>query len=102
MSLVTCGECGKQVSNLAQACPGCGAPIAGATAAKAVGQPAVTTELTSKALKKQVLIAWLIVIVGLFMMFGDSPTAKAIGGVFTLIGLLVAITAKARSWWHHG
>lgn len=102
MSLVTCGECGKQVSSLAQACPGCGAPIAGATAARAVGQPAVTTELTSKALKKQTLVAWAILIVGLFMLFGESPTTKAVGAVFMFIGALLGVTAKARSWWHHG
>lgn len=27
MALIECGECGKQVSGLASACPGCGAPV---------------------------------------------------------------------------
>ena len=102
MSLVTCGECGKQVSSLAQACPGCGAPIVGAAAAKAVGQAAVTTELTSKALKKQVLVAWLLVIFGLFMAFGEQPGMKAVGFAMVIFGAIVGITARARAWWHHG
>ena len=29
MALISCGECGKQISDKATACPGCGAPIAG-------------------------------------------------------------------------
>ena len=28
MALIKCGECGKEVSDKAASCPGCGAPIA--------------------------------------------------------------------------
>ncbi len=31
MALVTCPDCGKEVSDRAPACPGCGAPIATST-----------------------------------------------------------------------
>lgn len=33
MALITCKECGKEVSSLAAACPHCGAPIAATTSA---------------------------------------------------------------------
>jgi len=32
MALIKCGECGKEVSDKAVSCPGCGAPIAGPSA----------------------------------------------------------------------
>ena len=35
MALVSCSECGKQVSDLATACPGCGAPPTGRPSAVA-------------------------------------------------------------------
>jgi len=44
MALIECGECRRQVSNKAPACPGCGAPIAAsvpATAAPATSRPAL-------------------------------------------------------------
>lgn len=33
MALVLCVECGRDVSSLAQACPGCGCPVAHSTGA---------------------------------------------------------------------
>ena len=32
MSLIKCTECGREISNRAASCPGCGAPVAGAVA----------------------------------------------------------------------
>ncbi|MFM2323575.1 MAG: zinc-ribbon domain, partial [Pseudomonadota bacterium] len=29
MALITCNECGRQISDRASSCPGCGAPVAG-------------------------------------------------------------------------
>ena len=38
MALITCKECGKQVSDQAASCPHCGAPIKAATPASAQQQ----------------------------------------------------------------
>lgn len=29
MTLITCSDCGKRISNKASACPGCGCPVSG-------------------------------------------------------------------------
>lgn len=53
MSLITCHECGRQVSSEAAACPNCGAPPRIAN----VGTPLATVQLTSKRLKLYLVIA---------------------------------------------
>lgn len=40
MALIQCSECGKQISDLADSCPGCGAPVSG-VAKSSVTTPAV-------------------------------------------------------------
>lgn len=41
MALIQCSECGREVSDKAAACPGCGAPIAAPAASPAPAAPAV-------------------------------------------------------------
>ena len=43
MALITCPECGKQISSLAESCPSCGYPIA-----KLMDQTATTEEKPTK------------------------------------------------------
>lgn len=61
MALVRCGECGREVSDKAAACPGCGAPVDAATAQTApaalsfedgqfVGTSAMIAELAKRAI----------------------------------------------------
>jgi hypothetical protein len=60
-NLVTCNDCGGQVSPRAQACPKCGAPVATATAATAVpgtGTGAATAPATAKAPGLLSTLAW--------------------------------------------
>lgn len=44
MSLIDCPDCGKQVSSNAPSCPGCGAPIATASAAVKKGDRVAYTD----------------------------------------------------------
>lgn len=105
MALVTCLECGKSVSELAAACPNCGAPIQGRAAANAVGQSVVTTEATSKRLKLHSLCAGILILLG----FGTSMASAYVGnkepsiiaGLALLVGLPWFVITRFRIWWHH-
>jgi len=55
MALVTCPECGHQVSTLARACPQCGAPPPGARTA----EPVITGGLLGKL--ATIFGAWLVI-----------------------------------------
>lgn len=50
MSLIQCAECGKEISDSASACPGCGAPI---TVRKKNGRVAYTDQEVSVMLSKK-------------------------------------------------
>ena len=39
MALIKCSECGREISDKAEACPGCGAPIAATTKPQAPDAP---------------------------------------------------------------
>lgn len=105
MALITCPECAKSVSDKAPACPGCGAPIAGAAVRAEVGVNLTTTQETSKSLKARILLSsamfwlgcwWLI-----FVPQSDSPGGIAVPFLLSAIGLAGYIITKAMIWWHH-
>ena len=106
MAMVTCGECGAQVSDQAAACVQCGAPVA--ADGKAAGAALTTTQGTSKRLKLLTLVSWVMIIGGLAVFFGSMPEQGAASaevnmtafGVFA-VGLLLLIVTKFRRWWHH-
>ena len=112
MALVSCPECGTEVSSLAAACPKCAAPIASLTTAKATGSPVITTELTSKRLKVQQAIGAGMLILGMVLLIWDRPAVAgagigmgfiaALGAAMVVFGLGMFIVAKIRAWWHHG
>lgn len=85
---VNCNECGKEVSDKAISCMGCGAPIG-----ESVGSGTVlaTTQATSKHLKTQILYALGAMVIGLFLL----------GIVGVIPGLVWFIATRLRIWWHH-
>lgn len=62
MALVTCRECGRQVSDQAAACPGCGAPLGRSSAHSVVVKHRPGGCITA--------ITYLIVLIGLFALLG--------------------------------
>lgn len=54
MALIKCTECGRDVSDLAAACPGCGAPIPRATA---------STHLPNPQSRRSLKVEWIILLV---------------------------------------
>lgn len=57
MALITCNECGRQISDRASSCPGCGAPVVGQSASPA-RQPVIDTGTAKTAVTG--LAAWLV------------------------------------------
>ena len=102
MALVKCPDCGRDVSERAPVCPGCGAPIAVAPNAAPSYRPVQTIEQTAKRWKKMRLTG-----LGLVCL---SPVSCAIGGevmgsfgwasLFT--GFAMLTYARFGTWWHHG
>lgn len=61
MALITCPECGKQVSTEANACPGCGYPVAQRLAAAqppATSQAQATDRLNAQVVMREVRPSW--------------------------------------------
>jgi len=104
MALTTCPDCGKQVSTAAQSCPNCGRPITADREVRAIGVPTTTTQATSKRLKAQQLIAGLLFAVGVVLTFvaSSADANPTFWALLALIGLVWYITARFRTWWHHG
>ena len=98
MALIECTECGKQISDQAATCPGCGAPVR-SLANEQRAHEAQLIEQTGKEFKALQLIGFCVLVLGLLvMMSGNVGGGMALGGV----GLVLAIGAKVGAWWHHG
>jgi len=104
MALISCKECGHKVSDLASACPECGAPVA----TKSIQTPIQTIQKTSKSLKLQRLYANIFFIVGLIMLIFNLTYAGQVNKnpssfiiVFFLVSLVWLIAVRMRVWWHH-
>lgn len=105
MAMMTCAECGKNVSDRAESCPGCGAPIGGVQ----------TIEKTGKGIKFILLISFLATITGCAGMFAKMPGSDVKGAEYArqidaalpytfsfVLGLIVFVSAKFAQWWRHG
>jgi hypothetical protein len=99
VALIKCEECGRQVSDQAASCVGCGAPIGGSARDGA----RVTTQSTGKDLKAH--IVWAAVAMGLgglIAIAGDGGGAKAFGALVAVVGLIWYVVARTQIWWRHG
>lgn len=102
MALIACGECGKQISDKAAACPHCGAPTPSASGTGST-KGIVTTQQTSKIFKVFQLIGVLIIIAGVVACVGKSPGESTIGSTgLSMLGLLIYAGARIGAWWRNG
>ena len=104
MALIKCSECGREVSDKASACLGCGAPITAAGA----GTPIQTIQKTSKRLKAQSLMAGVLVAFsGIVVILSSFAVSEAHSPMPTfpiilfMAGVIWYVTVKVRTWWHH-
>lgn len=87
MAMTKCRECGREVSDQAAACPGCGAPIAPRE-----------VSATAKRYKGHMVGAGVLFCAGLV----GLVTVPPLGIAATAGGLLWMIYAKAAAWWRNG
>lgn len=88
MALIDCKECGKQISEMAAACPHCGAPTPNAAALQ---RPTVVTATKSRSLA--VLLALFLGGVGIHKFYLRSPGWGALYLLFcwTFIPAIIAV-----------
>ncbi|WP_375265715.1 hypothetical protein [Planktotalea sp.] len=105
MALIECRECNSKISDHAEACPSCGAPMSVASETAAAGAQLRTVQLTSKKLKFHTLISIALMIIGAVWFFSTSKPEE-IGtpyGFFMFVaGGIFFIITRIRVWWHHG
>lgn len=112
MALIKCTECGRDISDRASNCPGCGAPTGSAGVAMSGGDavaavPRVqTVEQTGKRWKAQQLLAVLLVCISVVVIIaGGASTsvgAEVAGSLMLAAGAIWFVVARIGAWWHHG
>ena len=112
MALIKCSECGRPVSDKAESCLQCGAPIDSALETEAAGIELRTIQQTSKRLKTHILISavlfwgglvWMIVVMRSASSGGVPPSrvVTMLAILMMLAGLIWYAVTKLRVWWHH-
>ncbi len=92
MALINCPDCGREVSDLASACPGCARPLQAASSAP------VTIEQTSKPYKGAQVVGVVLIFAGLI----GTAWSLGLGGLVACAGFCVWISARMGAWWANG
>lgn len=92
MAFVSCGECGRQISNMAEICPDCGYPVAIGTAdaGESAGDHAVLKEY-----RLMQLVGAGVTATGIAAAVADSPIASVVALIVGL-GILAGGLLGAR------
>ena len=91
MALIKCSDCGKQISDRAGACPGCGAPVNGSLA-NAPSSAAVTKSVrVERAGFKWEAIGFFLILAAMFAGFAG---AGGFAGLLGFIGFVVFIIGR--------
>lgn len=85
MSLVTCNDCGKQISPRASACPSCGAPLA-------PGKVIVT----KRAGGKWEAAGFLLILAGFFAPATQTKAGIVIGMLMLPVGFVVFLIGRFK------
>lgn len=97
MALIQCPECATSISDLAAACPKCGAPVPRNTTTPTGA--VVTTQQTGKRFKAAELVGALMVAGGVVACTAQSTGAATF---LLVVGLVVYLGARVGAWWSHG
>ena|SRR2546422_2187299 len=96
-------KCSRDVSDEATVCPHCGHPLARPTHAQRSVQ---VFERTAKVWKAVLMLGWLLVAVGVVVLFADwardDSGGVALGWGIAVAGALCLWIGKAGAWWYHG
>jgi len=102
MAMMACPECGKDVSSMAPACPGCGCPIN----APKTQEHVQTIEQTGKSNKAVTVVCFLVILFGaLYSIPQCGRLGQGVEGwtgpVIMGVGVIVYMINKISIWWHH-
>ncbi len=84
MALIECGECKRQISDRAPACPGCGAPIAASVPVQHVAsihRPSVVEEAPKRSNSRAWLLALLAGAAFIFYRVSSGPAGSSPSGI---------------------
>ena len=112
MALINCSECGRQVSDKAESCPQCGAPIASALETEAAGAKLRTIQQAGKRLKTHIFISAVLFWVGIVGVIvvaqsasrggvPPSPVVTMVAITMIFAGLVWYAVTKLRVWWRN-
>jgi uncharacterized membrane protein YvbJ len=90
MALISCSECGKQVSDKAASCPNCGAPISAVSPVSL--NPQSHTYVTRTGAKWEG-IGFVLIVIGLVMAIASQ---SVFGGLLMLGGFMVFIVGRFK------
>lgn len=116
MALISCGECGNQVSDKASSCPKCGNPISSGEApsqpvtVQTAGVGVVTTQATGKAPKIMQAVGALLIIIGTvscstvdwYVTEGGRQLPPLASTWSWIVGLALFLIGRISAWWRHG
>ena len=96
-NLITCPDCGKEISKHSLSCPNCGRPM-----------QATTIEKTAKKYKAAMLIGGLMLIFSMttyiigWMRGGGEEQVTIISPISLVAGIVIYVYARIMAWWKHG
>lgn len=98
MAFVSCGECGKQISNLAELCPDCGYPTSpGDAAAQHADPDPAADSATLREYRLMQFLGAVVALAGIAAAVADSPIASVVA---IAIGLGTFAAGFLGAWWH--
>ncbi len=91
MALIKCSECGKEISDRAGACPGCGAPVNGSTATAPFSAAVTKSVRVERAGFKWEATGFVLILVAIFIGIAGAGSFASLLG---LIGFVVFIIGR--------
>lgn len=104
MALIKCPDCGKEISDLAEACIHCGRPIQPRNKKKYKQEIYISNY---KKGKPTILMGWILMFLTFFPILGFVVSGNGdlemvgICGVGFLIGIMFVIVGTFIKWWHN-
>ena len=104
MSLISCSECAREVSDRAFACPACGHPMLeiGTRSPKAHYSRTVKIEATGKKYKALQLAGAAAITVAVVSCAVPAPNSSQWSGLVFVIGMALYGYGRVGAWWNHG
>ena len=90
MALISCSECGKEVSEKAISCPNCGAPVSGDSFVSL--NPQSHAKVTRTGAKWEG-IGFILIVVGMIM---AMATQSVYGGILLFVGFIIFLIGRFK------